>query len=215
MKIILIDDHQLFLDGLGLILDSIEGVELLEKYTSPEQAIRLIEVLKPDVVFSDLDMPKLTGKQVAEHIKRVHPEIKVVILSMHVDPTIIKGLLDIGVDGYLLKTDDIEDFEHAVKLLSKDKKAFSPAVTDLLNSGKTNSIGAGTSFGNEHDLSMLSNREKEVLTAVAQGLSTKALSDKLCISPGTAETHRKNIMRKLDANNVADLVRIAVKAGLV
>lgn len=214
MKIILIDDHQLFLDGLSLILKSIDGVELLESYTDPEQALRLLDVLKPDVVFSDLDMPKTSGRQVAERVKKDFPNVKVVILSMHVDPSMIKGLLDIGVDGYLLKTDDIEDFEHAVKLLRKHKKAFSPAVTDLLNSGKPSSIGA-SSFNTKYDLSMLSVREKEVLTEVANGLSTKALSDKLCISIGTAETHRKNIMRKLDANNVADLVRIAVKAGLV
>lgn len=215
MKIIIIDDHQLFLDGLGLILKSIEGVELLESFTDADQALRSIGILKPDVVFTDLDMPGINGRQVARRIKTDHEGIKVVILSMHIDPTIIKELLETGVDGYLLKTDDIEDFEHAVKLLGKDKKAFSPSVTDVLNSGKASSMTVSSSYQQRYDISSLSKREREVLIAVAEGLNTKALADKLCISYGTAETHRKNIMRKLDASNVADLVRIAVKAGLV
>ena len=212
MKIVIIDDHQLFLDGLGLILKSIEGVELLESYTEPKIALRSIPNLQPDVVFTDLDMPEINGKQVAQRVKEFNQDIKVVVLSMHIDPYTVKELMEADVDGYLLKTDDLEDFEHAVKLLKKNKKAFSPSVADVLSSGRVKN----SHQPKQHvSLEALSEREKEVLTAVAEGLNSREVAEKLFISFGTVETHRKNIMRKLEAKNVADLVRIAVRAGLV
>lgn len=212
MKIVTIDDHQLFLDGLGLILKSIEEVELLESFTDPKQALRSIPNLHPEVVFTDLDMPVINGKQVVKRVKALNQNIKVVVLSMHIDPFTIKELMEADIDGYLLKTDDLEDFEHAVKLLKKDKKAFSSSVADVWSSGR---VKNGHQHKQHVTLDALSEREKEVLAAVAEGLNSREVADKLFISFGTVETHRKNIMRKLDAKNVADLVRIAVRAGLV
>lgn len=213
MKIILVDDHQLMLDGLSQILCSLDKVEILATYTNPTEALAHIPILKPDLVFTDLDMPQLHGLELAKALKKALSNIKIIVLSMHLDPMLVKKLMKIDVDGYLLKTDDKADFIHAIKQVEADKKVFSTSVTEAL-AGKKSILNNTSSSFTKKTLE-LSDREKEILIKIAEGFNSRDIAEKLFISTGTVESHRKNIMKKLEVSNMAGLVRIAVKEGLV
>lgn len=209
IRVLLADDHRLITEGLKGLLDAEAGVECVGTAINGAEAVYMIGHLHVDVVLMDIDMPVMDGVQATERIKSERPEVKVIILSMHDEGVLVQRLMDLGADGYLVKNCGREELVLAVREVHAGRKHFSSAVIEGLL--RTRQERAAQS----DELKDLSEREVEVLGALAEGLTNKEIGDRLFISPRTVDTHRTNLMKKLATHNVAGLVRIAVRAGLV
>jgi len=214
VKIMIADDHQLVTDGLVALLSDKEEYEVITTVKNGYEAIKKVEVLQPDLVLMDIDMPMMDGLQATEEIKRRFPHVKVILLSMHKEKSLIQKAMKIGADGYQVKNADREDFFKCIANVLENKKCFCEEVLQMLEvqlAGKAHSH-----FQNESVSAYdLTDREVEILTHIAEGLNNREIGDKLFISQNTVDTHRKNIMRKLEVNNVAGLIKFAMKTGLL
>ena len=160
----------------------------------------------------DIDMPVLNGIEATKLIKEKFPHVKVIILSMHNESGLIKTLLKTGADGYVLKNADRSELLEAIKMVSGGKSYFSADVTRSLAVGDEN---PGSGFHKENKVADLTTREIEILKLIAEGYSNKEIGDKLFISHRTVDTHRTNLMKKLDVNNVAGIIRFAISNGFI
>lgn len=214
-SIIIVDDHQLVLDGLVSIVKEMDDFEIIASARNGKEGVQLVESLNPNLVLMDIDMPIMNGLEATRQIKSKNAEAKVIILTMHNEASLIKKVMDIGADGYLLKNSDRNEFQSALNSVVKGKSYFSAEVTEsLLNPTKQ----ANSNFVIDTDtvqLSTLTEREIDVLKQIAEGLSNKEIGDKLFISHRTVDTHRTNLMRKLDVHNIAGLIKFAIKNGLI
>lgn len=214
-SILVVDDHQLVLDGLVSIINELDDFEIIATARNGKEGLRLAEMFRPSIILMDIDMPVMNGLEATRIIKRELSSCKVVILTMHNEVSLIKKVMEIGADGYLLKNADREEFYNALCSVKKGKSYFSAEVTERLLNPE---IAKGYSFGGEEDtvqLSKLTEREIDVLKQIAEGLSNKEIGDKLFISHRTVDTHRTNLMKKLDVHNIAGLIKFAIKNGLV
>ncbi|NVK53846.1 MAG: response regulator transcription factor [Flavobacteriaceae bacterium] len=209
-RIVIVDDHQLIIDGLSRIIQDIPGFELVTAYHDPLEALQKIPVWKPDILMVDFEMPGLNGLELVRKLKEQIPEIKTVLLTMHLDQATVKEALSLGVNAYILKNLDEFELRVALEKVSKDQNYYSAPVIEVLNS-RSKSIQKTS----HSQLESLSSREREVLKLIAEAFSTKEIANQLCLEISTIETHRKSLMRKLNVHNVAGLVRIAVQEGLV
>lgn len=205
-RILVCDDHQLVLDGLKSLINGQDDIDVVSTANNGREALRQLEILKVDLILMDIDMPEMNGIEATKILKKDYPEIKIIILTMHDEKSIIQLLMDIGADGYILKNATQEELLQGIKQVQQGKKHFSPDVTiALLRSDKdVASIN--------HDLT---ERELEILKLIAEGFSNKEIGDKLFISHRTVDTHRTNLMKKLEINNIAGLIRYAIKHSLV
>ncbi|MGE0588510.1 MAG: response regulator [Cyclobacteriaceae bacterium] len=210
IKVFIADDHQLIVDGLMEMLATESDIDVVSTARDGNEAITKIPIVRPDVVLLDLDMPGKNGFEVLEVLRERHKEICFVVLSMHLEKALMEKAIRLGINGYLPKTVDKSELVQAIRKTHSGGKHFSADVT--LGLAHDNNISSSAS---PFLLVDLSDREREVLKELALGHSSKVVSDNLNISHYTVETHRKNIMRKLDAHSVADLVRIAFKSGLI
>lgn len=205
-RILLVDDHQMVLDGLAYIFQQGNRFEVVSKVNSGKEALRVIENIKVDVVITDMDMPNMTGLELLEKIKDLNNEIKVVILSMHSDNQLVKKVMQKNADGYVLKSSDEEEMILAVDQVCNGKKFISNTITEnLLSKSDT-----PTTYSES-----LSKRELEILKLVAEGYNSHEIGEQLFISSRTVETHRTNIMNKLEIKNTVGLVRYAIQHKLV
>ena len=215
-KILLIDDHQIILDGMEAMLSGFSDVEVIGQAINGHEGLRLTKNLQPDIIFLDLEMPVMNGMLTAQKVKEEMPLVKIIILSLHQEASIIQHLIRMDVDGYLLKTADKIEVFKAIETVIGGQKYFSSDVTLALTHKKTKAI---TAFSDNKDdakkLSLLSDREAEVLRAIAEGLTNKEIAGQLFISPRTADAHRANIMKKLEVRKVVGLVRFAMRVGLI
>ncbi len=209
MKVIIVDDHQLVIRGFQRIIEA-EGFEVISSFTDSSLALERIPLLKPDIVLSDLDMPKINGAELIRQLREQVPEQKIIMLSMHLNQQVIKKIMGLKVNGYLSKNAHPEELIEALKAVHSGRTYFSSDVTQslLFKSSEIISEKALLTLN-------LSDRESEVLKHIAQGESTKEIAEVLHISIGTVESHRRAIMTKLEVKNVAGMVRIAVQEGLV
>ncbi len=209
-SIIIVDDHQLIIDGLVHMISADEQFEVMASYNSPEDALKKVPLLKPDILMTDLEMPGLNGLELIRRIRAQMPDQKVILLTMHLDKATVKSAMEREVNAYLLKNLDEREFLMALNKVRQGQRYFSYEVTDTLASrsveirpkAQLKTLG-------------LTEREREILTLIAEGLSSKMIAGDLSISLSTVETHRKALIKKLDVSNVAGLVRIAVQEGLV
>lgn len=209
MNVLLTDDHQLVLDGLNQILSEIDGVHVVGFANNGKKALEVIDTLRVDLVLMDIDMPVMNGLEATQIIKKDHPQIKVIVLSMHDEVAIIQKVIKLGADGYLLKNSDKHEFIEAIEKVRSGQKYFSADVTLALTN--QNEIQSNSSTAN---LASLTERETEILKLISEGYSNKEIGETLFISHRTVDTHRTNLMKKLEVNNVAGLVKIAIKSGL-
>lgn len=209
IKVLLCDDHRIITDGLKGLLEGDAGMSCVGAVENGAAAIHAVEHLAVDVVLMDIDMPVLDGLEATERIKAKWPDVKVIILSMHDEAAMVQRMMELGADGYLVKNCGRDELMLAIRDVYAGRKHFGSALTESLLSQRTeNAAQSGL-------LKDLSERETEVLAALAEGLTNKEIGDRLFISPRTVDTHRTNLMKKLDTHNIAGLVRIAIKAGLV
>ncbi|MBL7897265.1 MAG: response regulator transcription factor [Crocinitomicaceae bacterium] len=212
-RVLLVDDHQLIIDGLRGFIETNPAYKVVGEANNGVDAIRLASVLNPDVILMDIEMPEMSGIQACEEIKRLKPEIKIIIVSMHHEKQLIRKLIDQGADGYLLKNSQQQEVMDAIVKALNNEPYFSDEVSQVLsekNASKTGMVHSEISL-----LSQLTEREVEILKLVAQGMTNKEVGDALDISHRTVDTHRTNLMKKLDVTNVAGLIRIAFKNGLI
>lgn len=209
IRVLLVDDHRIILDGLLGLFGPGSGVECVGTASNGEDAVEMVRHLAVDVVLMDLDMPVMNGLAATTHVKKAAPGVKVVILTMHDEPAMVQRMIDRGADGYLVKNCGREELLLAIHDVYAGRRHFGSALVEGLLHQHLESVEQ------RGPLAQLSEREVEVLAALAEGLTNKEIGERLFISHRTVDTHRTNLMKKLDVHNVAGLVRIAIKAGLV
>lgn len=216
-KIILVDDHQIVIDGISSVLAEVEHYEVVGTANNGRNAIQLVQVAQPNLVLMDIDMPIMNGITAAGELKKSHPEVKIIILSLHQEKSIIQNLIQLGVDGYLLKNSNKDEVLKAIEQVLAGQRYFSSDVTLSLSGMNPSSNIKLTNSDpeNAEKLSSLTEREIEILKGIADGLSNREIGEQLFISHRTVDTHRQNIMRKLEVKKVVGLIKFAIKNGLV
>ena len=207
IKVMLADDHALIREGFKSLLGKNELFELVGEAENGRELLEMIANTKPDVVLTDISMPQMTGLEVMERIKSTNPEIKFIILTMHEEREYVMRALIAGAEGYLFKNVEKAELERAIKTVYEGEKYFTPAITNIL--------AAHVAKPTPAQVAEITPREKEVLELVAEGFSTKQIADQLGISIRTVESHRINMLKKLDVSNSAELIRKAMQLKLI
>ncbi len=215
-RVILADDHKLVRAGIRSLLENSDGVEVVGEAGDGREAVKLTGKLKPDIVFLDIAMPELNGLQAAEMIKKDYPDVAVVILSMYLDEEYVLQALKAGASGYLLKDSAPNELRLALDTVKEGKVYISPAIPrKMIDEYKERLKHASSPEKVLEKKDELSSRQKEVLQLIAEGNSTREIAEKLFISIKTVETHRSQIMKKLDIKDIPGLVRYAMKRGII
>jgi len=213
MRILVADDHDLMRRGLKVLIESRPGWQVCEEAHTGREAVAKAEQLKPDVAILDISMPELNGVEAARRIRKVSPDTEILILSVHYSDQLIRDILEAGVRGYIIKSDSDRDLLVALDTLSRHKPFFTSKATEMMLT-KFNQGGAYDKV-EELKRSRLTSREREIVQLLSEGKSSKEVAVALCISVKTAETHRANIMRKLEIHSVSELVRYAVRNQII
>lgn len=208
VNILLVDDHTIVTDGLKALLDGDPAYVVKGEAANGQIAIDMLRILKIDLVLMDIDMPVLNGIEATKIIKKEMPEKKIIMLTMHDEKAMIKMMLDIGADGYLLKNSGKAEIVKAVNNVMNGEKYYSEEVTSVLLEKRDSRDENGI-------LSELTEREIQIIKLIAEGLSNKEIGEQLFISHRTVDTHRTNLMNKLDLHNVAGIVKFAITNGLI
>jgi DNA-binding NarL/FixJ family response regulator len=210
IRVLLADDHTLVRAGIRGLLQGLEGVEVVDEVGDGQEALRLAESLRPDVVLLDVGMPGLNGLEVAGRIGAFDASIRVVILSMHSSEEYVLRALRAGCAGYLLKASAVSELEVAVRAVARGETYLSPAVSKRVVDDYVSRTG-----GAADPLDALTPRQREVLQLAAEGLSSKEIAQRLGLSYRTVEAHRAQLMERLGVHDLAGLVRFAVRVGLI
>ncbi|MFZ6012529.1 MAG: response regulator [Bacteroidota bacterium] len=207
IHVILADDHQVVIDGLKAILVQEDDIKVAGEALDGEKLLALLRKSdgQPIVVLLDINMPGIDGIEATKIIRQKHPHVRILILSMYNKPTFIKGLIEAGVSGYILKNTGREELLRAIRTVAGGEEYFGSEVTKTI----MNSFKSGADPTVE-----LTKREIEILKLVAKAYSTAEIAEKLFISTYTVDTHRKNLLSKLNLKNTAGLVNYAVQNGL-
>ena len=211
-KVLLVDDHTLFREGIRALLSTAPDIEVIGEAADGKQAIELAEELSPDIVVMDLVMPGMAGIQAAQHLHDRHPDMKILILSMYDDDEYVCQILKSGASGYVLKRAASDDLLRAIREVDKGGSALHPTVAAKLIKDY---VRKAKSTEQRDSGSTLTARESEILKLVAEGYTNQQIADMLGLGRKTVDTHRTNIMRKLDLHNVTALVKYALKRGLI
>jgi two-component system response regulator NreC len=206
IRLLLVDDHKIVLDGIKALLDDLDGFDCVATADNGQKALDLLNVFDVDVVLMDIDMPVMNGIEATKRIKKDFSRLKVISLTQHSERGLVKRLLECGSDGYLLKNIAQDELAAAIRKVVAGEQAFSEEVTMSLARKAVEKNAQGVEVE-------LTEREIEILSLIAEGLSSKQIGEKLFISPRTVDTHRTNLMNKLDIHNIAGLIRFALKNG--
>jgi DNA-binding NarL/FixJ family response regulator len=214
LRILIADDHEVVRRGLCALLQSHEGWEICGDAKDGREAVEKAKQLKPDVVIVDVGMPNLNGLAATRQLLQQNPQQKVIVLTITDSDQVIREALDAGARGFVLKSDAARDLVSAVEALQRNRMFFTPRVNDMVLAGFLDK-GYKPSHGEAPRLPTLTPREREVIQLLAEGKSSKEVACLLNLSTKTAETHRSNIMRKLDIHSIRDLVVYAVKNDII
>jgi DNA-binding NarL/FixJ family response regulator len=209
IKILLADDHKITRQGLRSLLDKEADMQVVAEAEEGRSAVRLVRELLPDMVIMDVTMPDLNGMEAARQIVDAFPDVKIIALSMHSDALFVTEMLRSGASGYLLKDCAFEELVRAIRTVTAGKTYLSPSISGVV----VNDYLHRVSKGDSSDSQVLSNREREVLQLLAEGKTTKQIALMLHISAKTVETHRRQIMDKLDIHSIAELTKYAIRKG--
>jgi two-component system NarL family response regulator len=207
-RILLADDHQMVREGLRAVLERTSAFRVVGEAASGREAVQLAQALRPDVVVMDIAMAEMNGIEATRQIRAAFPATAVVALSSHPDRRYVKAALDAGACAYVLKSNACDQLERAVTAATRGLKYLSAEIT----AGVIESALREGTAGSVYEL--LGAREREVLQLLAEGLTSGEIAARLCVSTSTIETHRRNIMRKLDIHNVAELTKYAIREGI-
>ncbi len=210
IKVLIADDHQLFREGLNNLLKSAEDIRVIAQAEDGEDAIDKVSTYQPDVLLIDIAMKNMNGIEATKILKKKNPELKIIAVSMHSDKQYVKGMLEAGADGYLLKNCTYRQLTDAIYSTYAGKKFLSEDITEIVIDGYLNAEQVVSD-----NYSQLSEREKEIFMLLAEGDSTREIGEKLFISVKTVGTHKQNILEKLELKTNSDIVKFALKKGLI
>ena len=205
IRILLVDDHQIILDGLSMLLDQDPSFDVVASFSHPEKAISFLAAQEPDILLTDYSLPDMTGLELIRKAKLIHPAMKSALLSMHDEPAIVREAIRMGVNGYLLKNIQQAELKEAIRKIYGGLIYVSAEITTQL-------LQHPGSNANE---SSLTDRELEVLALITKENSNKQIAEKMHISERTVETHRKNIFRKTGTTSLVGLVKYAYANNLI
>lgn len=205
IKVLLADDHQMFIDGMKTNIQQDENITVVGEANNGQEVLDFLAANEVDVVVLDINMPVLDGIEATKEIKNTYPKVKVLILTMFKERDFIMKLLDIGAAGYVLKDKTSEELLMAINNVHNDIPHYGLEIM---------SIAAMAQKEKKEEVD-LTNREKEVLCLIAEGFTTKEISTKLFIAEPTVNTHRRNLLQKLDVPNSQHLVRYAIRHGMI
>lgn len=208
-KIIIADDHTMFLEGITSLLNNVSEIEIVGKAVNGKEVLLLLEKTKTDIIVLDISMPEMDGIEVTKIIKKKYSNLKILILSTHSNSQMIAKLIRIGIDGYLLKNAEKDELLYAIQKINLGETYFSKEVAIIHNEYETN-LKQNLATTTE-----LSNREKEILILIAKQYTAAEIAEKTFISLNTVNTHKRNLLSKLNVKNAAGLVKYAIELGLL
>lgn len=211
IRILIADDHQIMRQGLKILLEKEPDMEVVAEAEDGRRTVSLVKELIPHVVVMDVKMPDLNGIEASLQILSELPEVKVVALSMYADRRFVTNMLKAGAHGYLLKDCAFEELAHAIRLAMSNKTYLSPGVAEIVVKDYVTQVTSPS----QSVFSVLTPREREVLQLMSEGKRTSQIAELLQISVKTVDTHRQQIMYKLQTRSVADLTKFAIREGLV
>ncbi len=216
-KVLIADDHTLVRAGMRTLLEGIKDVEVIGEASDGRDALTKTSELKPDIVLLDIAMPELNGLEVAARISKEFPDSFVIILSMHSNEEYVIQALRSGASGYLLKDSALTELEIAIRAVMRGETYLSPAISKHVVIDYLRRISESPEEKNVEPgvFDQLTARQREILQLIAEGNSTKEIAAKLNVSIKTVETHRTQLMERLDIRDVAGLVRYAIRTGLI
>jgi DNA-binding NarL/FixJ family response regulator len=206
IRIFIIDDHPMVVAGLNALLGQLKNIEVAGAVSNAFEAIPFLKQNTAEVVLLDISLPDISGIDLCKKIKKEFPEVKIIGISTFSERSYISRMIENGASGYLIKSASAEEIEEAIETVMKGKMYVSLSMEHVLHPLPASSSGA---------LPALTKREKEILAHIADGLTTNQIAEKLFISPLTVDSHRKNLLTKLNAGNTASLIRIAVENRLI
>ncbi|OHC03528.1 MAG: DNA-binding response regulator [Planctomycetes bacterium RIFCSPLOWO2_12_FULL_40_19] len=213
IRVLLADDHTIVRQGLRALLDSQEDIEVVGEAEDGRQAFEKTKELIPDIVVIDITMPNLNGIEATRQIKKLSPEIKVLVLTVHDNEEYIHQILQAGASGYLLKESAVTDLVSAINAVKKGGIFLSPAISKVVVKDYIRHAEEGT--GDFDSLNVLTNREREVLQLIAEGHTNREVAHLLKLSVKTVDVHRSHIMEKLNIHDVTGLVKYSIRKGLI
>lgn len=211
-KVVLVDDHKLFLEGMAGILSCVEELSVIGRASNGKDAWQIIDLSKPDLVLMDITMPEVNGIELTRRLKKCYSCLKILIVSMHLDRRMIIEALKVGADGYALKEEEPEDLIRAVRVVLAGLIYLSPQVATMLVRDYIQRLALPET---PKKLEILSPREKDILNLISEGKNAREISEQLCISRNTVDVHRRNLMQKLGCENLNELMRYAMREGLM
>jgi DNA-binding NarL/FixJ family response regulator len=211
-RIVIAEDHTILREGLRSLLTSGSEFEVVGEAEDGREAIRCVEKLKPNLILTDLSMPRMNGMEAIREIKKRSPETKILVLTVHKTEEYILATLQAGADGYLLKDSTHAELLMAVKHVLGGKRYISPGISDKVLEGY---LEGKKTLRKRTSWETLTHREREILKLIAEGYRNKEIAEELCISVKTVEKHRSNLMEKLNLHNVQALTALAIGKGLV
>lgn len=206
IKILIVDDHLLVRSGIKSLLDDQSDMEISSEASSGEEAVEKARAIRPDVILMDISLPGISGLEAAEIIKQELPSTAVVILTMHDEREYVYNTLKMNIDGLLHKSASKQEIVAAIRSAASGEKFYGSTVSEMLVDHFVDRFKI-----DEINNLVLTKREKEIVYLLAQGLSTSEIAERLSVSPRTIDTHRSNLIQKLNLNNSADLVRFCVE----
>lgn len=209
IKLLIVDDHTMFLQGIISLLEQEPNINIVDKAVNGIEALEIIKKSAIDLIILDISMPEMDGIELSKILKKQHPQIKILIVSTHSNAMIVSRLIRIGVNGYLLKNAEKEELLKAINTIASGENYFAEELEEkhFTNSSRIEKQSS--------HITELSSREKEILVLIAQEYNTAEIAEKTFISLNTVNTHRRNLLSKLNAKNTAGLVKYAVENGLV
>jgi two-component system, NarL family, response regulator NreC len=212
IQVLLVDDHTIVRKGLRALLDAEPNITVIGEAETGREALKQAHELLPDIVLMDISMPDMNGAEATRQIRHRLPSVKVLVLSMHADEEFVFQLLRAGASGYLIKKTATEELILAIKTIFQGHSFLSPAISTTVIDAYVRRAGEMTA---EDHYEILTEREREVLQLVAEGHTSREISERLHITTRTVDTHRANLMAKLGIHTVAELTKYAIRRGII
>lgn len=213
IRIVVADDHALVRAGITGVLDATPGFELVGEAATGREAIELVVKHRPQVAVLDISMPGMSGLEAAALLRRDHPEVRILILSVHDHSEYVMESIRAGANGYLRKDAEPRELRDAIRAVARGDAYYSPAVARQLNAALRGEVPVAAPSDHAARLESLTRRERDVLAGVTAGKTNKQVAAELGLSPRTVESYRESLMRKLEIYTVAELTRFALEAG--
>jgi DNA-binding NarL/FixJ family response regulator len=210
IQLVIADNHALVRAGFRSLVEELDGIEVIGEAENGRDVLQMVETLKPQIVLMDIAMPEMNGLEATARITREFPQVRVLILSMHANEEYVYQALRSGASGYLLKDSGTEELDLALRAIARGEIYLCPAVSKYVVSDYVRRLGQ-----DQTPLDQITPRQREILQLIAEGKSTKDIAELLYISTKTVETHRTQLMDRLDIHDIAGLVRYAIRIGLV